>query len=392
MWHSERGSNSKDEPTHGTSASERLLRLRALPADRSALAELLDASGDVSVEVAREALRRLARLGGPDEAQVLRRRIWRADPSLVGELAACIAKLGDRGAIEEALTVLRGDRGESLTYGQRVAAVRLLAAFGDPASVPALRDALSDPIAPVRRAALVALRGFPADTDTDTDTDTDSQRAVSECLSDPDPQVRAAAVACVAALCPDAPDRLAGVARDESASVRLALARVASRLAQTPTGLLLSDSEISVREVAAEHAGPRAIAPLARAMRLDHSPAVRLAAARRLGELRAASATAELIDALADRDSLVKVTALRSLELIHDREPLADLLFDAACERSREDRGALVYALGRLGAAERLQALAQDRDPQVRQALAFIERESRQSPNPSSSAGHERGS
>ncbi|HTZ63322.1 MAG TPA: HEAT repeat domain-containing protein [Solirubrobacteraceae bacterium] len=369
MWHRERGGISGAEPDRGTDASRRLLELRALPADQNALAQLLAATGDSSIEVTREALRWLARLGGLAEAQVLRGRLWRADPSLVADFAACIATLGDRGAIEEALAKLDQGGDESLTYGQRLAAVQILAAFGDPATVPALRGALLDPIAAVRRAALSALRAFP--------TDADSQQAAIGCLSDSDPQVRAAAVAAVAALCPDAPRRLAGLAADENSGVRLALARTASRLADTPVALLLADSEISVRVRAAEHAGSRAVVPLARAMRLDHSPVVRLAAANRLGELHAAGATVELIDALADRDSLVKVAALRSLEAVHGREPLAGLLLDTLCDRSRENRGALVYALGRLDAADQLGALARDRDPQVRTALAFVERESR---------------
>lgn len=369
MWHSERGREPEDQPARSTGPTGRLLALRALPADQSAIPNLLAATGDISIEVVREALRRLERLGGLGEAQVLRWRIWRADPSLIGEFAACIAALGDRGAIEEALTVLHGGDGSGHGYGQRVAAVRLLAAFGDPASVPALRGALCDPLAPVRQAALVALRGFPADTD--------SQRAAIGCLEDPDPQVRAAAVGCVAALCLDAADCLAGFAADENSSVRLALARTAARLAPAPVGRLLADSEISVRVIASEHAGPCAVALLAQAMRLDHSPAVRLAAARRLGELHATKATGELIDALSDRDSLVKVTALRSLELIHGRKPLVGLLLDTVGDRSHGDRAALVYALGRLGAVDQLRALAQDPDPQVRAALAFIQREYR---------------
>jgi len=362
MWHRDRTGHSGPPEATG-----RLARIRALPAEEGSVDELLAATGDVSIEVVREALARLAQLGCPGAAQVLRWRIWRADPSLVGYFARCIAALGDRDAIKEALTILE-DRGEdSSVYGERVAALALLGAFSDPATIATIRGALDDPMAAVRQTALVVLRRFPADAAT--------QRALIARLADCDPQVRAAAVASVCALCREPGAVLQELAGDESSVVRAAIARAAARLGQKPSRLLLEDREVGVRELTAEHAGACAVVPLARAMRLDSSQPVRQAAARRLGELHAEQATAELLDALADPDSVVRVTVLGSMEAIHGGR-LPGLLLDAIREPGREDRAALVYALGRLDATCELAALRDYPDPQVQAALTFVRRES----------------
>jgi HEAT repeat protein len=362
MWH--RARTGQSGPPEATG---RLTRIRALADAESSLGVLVAATGDISIEVVREALRRLAQLGGAGQVEVLRWRIWRADPSLVAEFAACIAALGDRDAIEEALAVLAPGAPDRHSYWQRVTAVSLLAAFADPASAATLRAALADPIASVRQAAVSALRRLPADADT--------QRALARCLADSDPQVRASAVASVAALCPDAPALLPPLAHDESGGVRRALAHAAGRLDARMVGLLLSDSEVRVRELAAGHAGARGAGALARAMRTDTSVPVRMAAARRLGEIEAAQATDELLAALADRDPLVRVTALRSLELIHGQRPLRHLLAQAVRDRTREDRVELVFALGRLGAADELKELECDLDVQTQAALDLVRRE-----------------
>lgn len=87
----------------------------------------------------------------------------------------------------------------------------------------------------------------------------------------------------------------------------------------------------------------------------DRLAPVRQSTARRLGELHAANATGALIDALADPDSLVRVTALGSLQAIH-RPALAGLLLDAARDFDRPDRASVVYVLGWLGEARACRA------------------------------------
>lgn len=346
--------------------TERLVRLRSLPADDSSLERLLAAVADASIGVTREALSRLAQFAGPEAAQQLRSQMWHADPALVGDFAACIAALGDRAAIHEALSVLRGAGRERRSYSERTAALALLGAFADPATAAEIRGALDDPIGAVRRTALVALRRFPADLTT--------RSAVVRCLGDGDSQVRATAVASVAALCDDAGVHLEPLVVDQSSVVRVALARAAGRLACEPSRRLLADREIRVRELTAQRAGPHAAVPLAQAMCGDSSQSVRQAAARRLGELRAGGATVQLLQALGDQDGLVRVTALRSLELIHGTA-LPGLLLEALADSTRESRASIVYALGRLGIVDELAAFGEDADPRVRAALGFVARQ-----------------
>lgn len=370
MWHDTRRSSNGAERGCASDAGERLQTLRA-PAQDTPLSELVAATGDISLTVVREALQQLARVGGRGEAEVLRWRIWRADPSLLGEFAACIAALGDRRAIDEALVVLRCEDRGGRVYWDRVAAVTLLGAFADPATAAAIRGALDDPIGAVRQAAAKALGRLPAERE--------NQLAVAACLSDGDPQVRAAAICSVAALDPNPGLRLGDLASDQSTVVRTVLARSAMLLGEQPTARLLGDPEIRVRELAAEHAGADAAGPQARALRLDSSRVVRMAAARRLGELGAVGASGALIDSLADRDSLVRVTALRSLSRLHDQGTLLCMLVGAIGEKAGEDRAALLYAVKRLGGARRcigkLSALVDDPHPAVKVALGELARD-----------------
>jgi len=375
MRHRPKGGPSATGRGGSTGSTARLARIRELPLCEASQHELLAATGDISIEIVREALRRLRRLGEPGDAQVLRWRIWRADPALVDDFAACIAAIGDQDAVEEALAIFRS-RGRS--YSERVAALALLGAFADSTTIPAVRSALDDPIAAVRQAALRVLRRFPADAAT--------QHAVAGCLTDNDAQVRATAVESVNALCHHAGSLLQGLVGDESILVRAAVARSGAQLGQEPTSRLLADKEVRVRELAAQHAGTRAILSLARAARLDHAQPVRQAATRRLGELRAVEATGQLIDALADRDSLVRVTALRSLQLIHGGN-LPGVLLGAIRDGTCQDCAALVYALGRLGASDELAALNDDPDVQIQAALTFAQRELRQAPPAALPAG-----
>jgi len=371
MWHDTRRSPTGGEQRHASDASERLRMLRALPAEDTPLSELVAATGDISLTVAREALQRLARVGGRGEAEVLRWRIWRADPSLLGEFASCIAALGDRRAIGEALAVLRcEDRGDRV-YWDRVTAVALLGAFADPATGAAIRAALVDPIGAVRQAAVKALGRLPAQRE--------NQLAVAACLSDSDPQVRAAAIGSVAARDPNPGLRLADLAADQSTVVRTVLARSTMLLGEQPAARLLEDTEIRVRELAAQHAGTDAAGPLAKALRGDSSRVVRMVAARRLGELGATGASGSLIDSLCDPDSLVRVIALRSLSRLYDQGNLLCMLVGAIGEKTGEDRAALLYAVKRLdGAREclgKLSALVDDPHPAVRVALGELARD-----------------
>lgn len=339
-------------------ASKRLLAVRALPPTAASLEALIAAAHDAVVEVAREAVGRLVAVGGERAYDALRQLLWVADPALTDDLARGLVRLRDRHVVAEATLRLRSPR-----YSDRVAAVAVLDAYADPASAALLRDAAGDGIGAVRRRALIAIRRLPGVPEQWT--------VAREALADSDPQVRGAAVAAVATLAPEPDRNLAPLVADPNAGVRRELARAAAKLSGETTRRLLADEDDHVRELAAEHAGAQAFDALCDALRCDRRPAVRQLAARRLAALRV-DATAVLIDALGDRNSLVRAAATRSLRELHPRAQLLELLACAACDRDRPGRPAILYALARLDARElapTLASLVVDDDPAVRLAI-----------------------
>lgn len=170
--------------------SARLRAVLALPDAPEALPALMEAVGDASAEVARAALVRVARHGGPSEARALRAHLLEVDLALVRDWAATLRALGDGEAVATAADGLAVP-----STGTRMAAAMALGELGDAAAAP-LTHALQDRIAGVRRCALDALAALgPGVASADV---------CAPLLRDRDVDVRCAAVRAVDALAADA--------------------------------------------------------------------------------------------------------------------------------------------------------------------------------------------
>lgn len=329
-----------------------------LPDQPDSLGEILAYTHDSSLDIVRAALRRLAAQSGEREADDLRARMLEVDPALVGDFAATLAAIGDREAPKVAAEALRDKHPP-----RRLAAARALAVLATPAEGPQLVGALGDSLAAVRRAALVALRRIG---------EREHGAACAELLDDADPQVRAAAVPAVAALVDDPGPLLDSVRRADAPEVRVAVAAHLPILDQTVARVLLTDDEPAVREAAVRAAGTERAGMLALILEGDRVVDVRVAAARRLGELgEAGPAPDALVDGLTDRSPMVRIAALESLEKALGRERAVERLVEAMRSEEEEMRRGAVYALARLEASEAEQALAValgDPDREVRLA------------------------
>lgn len=155
--------------------------------------------------------------------------------------------------------------------------------------------------------------------------------------------------------------------------VRAALAKRADRLPESIVHRLLNDVDSDVRVAVARSASQRS---LVEAALTSGCPArVREAAATRLGELGDASAGPALVDALADRDALVRAAAVRSLDQLLDPVDITHLLERALLRPDPRYRRAVLHAAARLAShldVGLLEALAGDDDADVRLALAEV--------------------
>jgi HEAT repeat protein len=337
--------------------SERLRQLLALPADASARAPLLEAVGDVSLDVARQALRRLVPLAGPAEIARLRERMLGLDVGIVADVAAALRALGDDDAVGVAVAGLA-----AASWFDRQKAALALRELQAPTARAALVDALADLAPPVRRVALEALLRLPSEPET--------VRVCAERLADADPSVRATAVAAVAALDPLAAATLRTVVGDQHPSVRRAAA-AASVLDADSVRVLLADRDAEVRvaalEALARNPRPELTPALLEAL-ADESWHVRRAAADALGASEDSGVAPQLLHALIDPQPLVRGRARIALERLLGDE--LDRLLAAALEDADAPlRRALVELLGRRGYVRPLLELVSDNDVGVRIAL-----------------------
>lgn len=330
--------------------------LLALPENVSSRRPLLAAVGDVSLDVARAALRRLLRLAGPVEIAELRRRMLLVDIGLVGDVAAVLRKLNDPLATATATTALRYES----PFVRHKAAVALRE-LGDPRARAALLRALDDSETPVRRVALEALTRLPDDAAT-----------VAACrlrLADRDASVRSAAVAAVARLDPEAAATLWPLASDRDGRVRAELGAVAGVLSAEALRMLLGDPEADVRARTLNglvvHPRPE-LTPTVIATLADADWHVRRAACdAAAGDERASGA---LVRALVDPHPSVRGRALVALErLIGDA--LDQILEQQLSSSAAPLRRALVEILGRRGHTASLLRLVSDPSVDVRLAL-----------------------
>jgi HEAT repeat protein len=197
---------------------------------------------------------------------------------------------------------------------------------GGPAAVPALRLALADKEASVRRQAILSLEVIVA-------------------------RSPAATKAALPAL--------AKAVKDESTTIRVDLARTLSRCGvdALPAVLTLADdSDAKVRAYALaglarlKPPAARVLPILAKRAKDDPESMVRQSALRTLGSLGKEAVPAVRV-ALADKDPSVQKVAVRSLVMIGDdaKEAIPALKETAAKAENADVRGAAVTALGKLG-------------------------------------------
>jgi HEAT repeat protein len=346
------------------SPTERLQALRALPRSTESSSILVQAALDPSPDVAIAAVRLLASLGGPAEAAALREHLLGVDLAVVPSLATALRLLGDRRAVEVACAGLRDGSPTA-----RTAAALALRELRDDAAAPALRTALGDDQAGVRRPvldALAALRSTVA-----------NEEACAALLGDPDDGVRIAAVRAVSVLAADPEARMRRTLHDPSPRVRRELARRCASFTAETVGALLRDADAGVRAEAAWAlvADPRGeLVPLLIARLEDESWHVRRAACRALGAAGDERARRGLVRLLLDPNATVRATAKWALsDVFGDR--LAATLVEEIDGADPALRQALVYAIGDTRdrrAADRVGELASDPGPGVRLAVVHV--------------------
>lgn len=352
--------------------------MRALPNDRGSVGELLEAVEDISLDVARSALRRLVPLARSREIAVLRERMLELDIGIVPDVAAALRELGDPDA-----TAIAGVGLASASPFRRHKAAVALRELCDPSSREVLLRALDDSAAPVRRVAIEALGRLPPDA-----------AGIAGCrrgLGDSDPSIRVAAVAALARIDPDASDSLRAMTRDPHVRVRRETASVSCVLAIETVRSLLEDRNADVRAAslrALVACADRAPLPSLLDRIDDPSWHVRRAACDALAAAGGDEAGGALVGALVDPHAEVRGRALVALERLH-RDRLESALEDALADAAAPLRRALIEILGRRGRAEVARrfagdpatdvriavahALVGDRSPEARAALRYLQ-------------------
>ena len=297
-------------------------------------------------------------LDGPRAASALRDRLFLVSLPVVTDVAAALRSIGDATAVDVAIGGLSEE-----PYTRRLAAARALAVLRDPRARGPLCAALSDPIAGVRAATLRALAVLGPESDT-----------ANECLAlldDADAQVRIAAIRAVMRIDPQHVGRLDALVGDPDLLVRREVAQHAGALG-APAARLFTDVGAEVRQAAARAAGRQQIGLLAMLIAEDPSSEVRRAAARSLGQFDSSAAVDGLLTAIEDRDSLVRATAIRSLQhaLTHSGAVtrLAQQLASARPERRRWSLHAVAHLNVELESSD-VWRLADDPEPEVRHAV-----------------------
>jgi HEAT repeat protein len=341
-----------------TEPNARLLALRGLSKEPESLPALLAACADSSPDIVRVALRRLAELGDGSVAEDLRCRMLIVDPALTEDFAVTLASLEDTEAGELALQALRKGGPH-----RRIAAATALRILATPEQAPALREALADSLAAVRRRVLEALARVGSREDAP---------ACARLLADGDPSVRAAAVEAVARLDSNPGPSLEGLVADGAPQVRQALAKRLSVLGEASAELLLCDRHRAVRGAAIDASRPDQGQTLVRLLEADPVVEVRMAAAHRLAEIGVEAGRRALVEALADKHAMVRSAALSSLRDALGHEGAVACLLEALPGAEAKLREGIVHALSHLGAVEAedvLAELAADHERDVRLAV-----------------------
>lgn len=343
--------------------SERLRRVRSLPAEPASCAPLLAAVSDVSLDVARAALRRLAPLAGATEIETLRSRMLDLDIGIVGAVAATLRELGDTEASSRAVEALERESG----FMRQKAAVALRE-LRDPRSRQPLLTALHDQGAAVRRSAVDALGRLAPEPST--------IRELERLLSDRDPLVRVAAVGALAAVDERAATSLQPAVVDSHPSVRRAVAAVSACLKRESVRVLIADPHPDVRGDALRaltaHPRPELIEVVAASLD-DDVWHVRRAGCHALAATRLAVAKEPLLHALLDPQPIVRAAALGALESLLGTRLVDELVAELRTPDERLRRSLVEALAGRGEPAERaLLPLAEDASSDVRLAVAHV--------------------
>jgi HEAT repeat protein len=265
--------------------SDRLTEVLSSGHDARTRIRLLRAVEDVSPIVAKRALKRLAEVGGPDEAKRLRELLFALDLAVIPACVQTLIALGDDISGGVAVKELSSSLNDI-----RLKAALVLREVANPSSAPALRATLQDPLANVRRVALEALACIP--------DDGKNLAAALDLADDEDETVRAALVRAVVALDVNPGPTLACFLEDPAAAVRLALARNTASLSAGAISLLLEDGNYDVRSQTlwslVEEPRPELADAIVTRLEDNHW-AVRRAACRALGAAEAEGAFRPLL-------------------------------------------------------------------------------------------------
>jgi HEAT repeat protein len=339
--------------------SERLRALRALPENTSSRQSLLEAVGDVSPDVAREALRRLRTLAGPAEVEALRASMLDLDIGIVGDVAALLRDLGDRAAARPAADALRSPS----SFLRHKAAVALRELRDESARKDLVR-ALDEPEAPVRRVTLEALARLP--------TESSTVAACRRHVADPDPSVRVAAIDALARLDKDAKQSLHPMLRDPDPRVRSKLGGVPDVLDEEALRLLLRDRDPGVRTRVLKGLAAHPRREVSRsvvAALSDEDWHVRRAACDAVVAAQPEGGAEELMRALVDPHPSVRGRALVALERLAGDG--LDTLFDSNLDAAPPPlRRALIEILSSRGRSDIALRYVDDPAPDVRIAVA----------------------
>jgi HEAT repeat protein len=317
------------------------------------------ALSDSSPDVARAAIGRLVELHGARASKPLNAVLLDADISIVADLGKALRELHDPDAFEHCLSGLDDER-----YTRRLAAAMTLGILGDTNARPYLCEALGDPIAAVRAAALDALtRIGPA---------REAVHKAAPLLTDTSPQVRIAAVRLIAGSHPRPGALLSAVTMDREPEVRCELAHHMSKLNDTDVRQLLADPDEGVRCQAARCADRTQMPLLGTLLSADDRPEVRRAAAHALGAIGGQAAAEALIAGIEDSDGIVRASVLHALERVLGRKGATMRLATELHSCRAHRRLSALHALARFNDCDRtvmVWRLADDPDLDVRLAV-----------------------
>jgi HEAT repeat protein len=362
--------------TESESLISRLTRLLGSPSLRSEVIETLVRHGQrvtaplcgqlssQDLETRRAAVAALGRIGDWESVPALVRSL--NDPELTVDAAGALARIGDARAYEGLFALIAHERG-----AVRQAVVGALNSLGQPRMAQDVRRLLTDPNPRARESAvrIAGYFGYP-----------DCAPLLLDRVHDENEDVRRAAVETLPNLQDERAFTLLDRAiHDESPKIRSVAAQSLGQLedSQGVPALLeaMTDHDAWVRYYAARSLGqirsPESIDTLARVLREDTAPQVRIAAADALGAIGGRRAVSILAPFINSDDRDLARAALLALGLVGHPDALQPLLHALRSSESsqRLDAVRAISARRDSEAADALQwTAAADRDQTIAEA------------------------